>query len=342
MPVINLRTFDTYADGDPIVVDPTKNIVAITGSPTAQNASAIHGARGGKFHAASPAEAVVFGANAVDTVSYYGTIDTAGGGTASIGAVKNGSTFLARIRANSSGTKWDIADQAGTLQDDTPTTLYTAGQPFRHDVQWAYSAGNITVEVRIFLGSNVEGFIPDGTLGPVTFASAAAPNRFSVGSVNTAWAVSIDTYRQYGDISAWPVPYNVAAALSMRPVLEVSDTGWAMGSGTNNATNRVNAQADASDATFVISAASGTSTERVWLGPGISPDSAQVICRADITGAGPTLHFKLYEGIASATVLQDFTIPVTTTITDHVVAFSPGTISAIHDWNNLYYEYVAA
>lgn len=341
MPVTGLRTYDTYTEGEAIVVDATRNIVAVSGAPTAQSASAIHGVRGAKMHAVTPAEAVIYGANPTDTRSFYGVIDTEGGGTATFGAIKNGATFLARIRGNSTGDHYDLADQAGTTVYDTTAITYTAGTNYRIDVQWSYSAPQLTVEARIFQGANVEGYIPDEVLGPNTFAVAAAPNRFSVGSVSSSWAVSIDTVREYGDALAWPVPFLSSAALSMRPVREVSNTNWAMGSGTNNATNRVNAQSDASDATFIISAAAGTSTERVALGPGITPDTAQVKVRADITGAGPTLHFKLYEGEASATVLEDFTIPVSTTLNDHIISFNALTIAAINDWTNLYYEYVA-
>lgn len=337
MALQNLRSFETYANGDPIVVDATKNIVAITGSPTVSTAAAVHGNNGARCHSGVVGgEAVTYGAAAVDTRSVYGEIQTAGAGTATVCAVKNGSTFLARVRANPTGTKWDIADQAGTAQA-TSTGTYAVGTPFRIDMQWSYSSGNITVTVRLFQAGNTENYAPDETIGPVTFASAATPNRWAFGTVNSAWAIDFDTVREYGDTSTWPVPFAATAALSQRPVLSVGTvTGWTVTGTSNHAT----ALADETDTTY-IQAGGGTSTERFWLGAGVVPDSDTLLVRCDETAPGGTLTFKLYEGIGSSTPLETIVVPVTTTLANYSISLNPATVAAVQDWTNLYFEWVA-
>lgn len=336
------RTFESYADGDPIVVDVTKNIVAVTGTPTANTAAATHGTKGARCHSGVVGgEAVSYGALPVDARSVYGEIQTAGAGTATVAAVKNGSTFIARIRANPTGTQWELTNFDGSSVLDSTTIDYAVGTPFRIDMLWTYSAPNITVEARIFQGGNVEGYVPDETLGPNTFAAASSPNRWAFGTINSAWAIDFDSVREYGDTSAWPVPWTASASLSQRPVMEVGTTvGWT-GVSTNTTAGRVAALADESDATYVQSAASGTSTLRHWLGAGIVPDSDNLLIRVDETAPGGTLHFKLYEGRDSSAALEDITVTVTTTLSNFTVGLAPATVAAVDDWTNLYYDLIA-
>lgn len=333
MALVDTRTFESYASGDPIVVDPAKKIVAITGTPTAQSASAVHGAIGAKCHSGVVGgEAISFSALQTDTRSLYGRIDTAGAGTATLAAIKNGSTFLGRIRANPTGTKFELTDQSAAFIDPS-SDLYTVAQDFRFDIQWDYAAGTLDVECRIFLGANVEGFDPDDIVSG-SFASAAAPNRFAVGTVNTAWAASFDTIRDYGgSIEAWPVPYLVAADDVQVPVRLESSVGWTNQGG---ASSKVAALTDGLDTTYIQSASSGTSRDKYWLGPGITPDTANVVARGALTGASTgTQTVEVFEG---ADLIGVLTIPLTTTLTTHTVPFTAPMVAGIADWTNLYVD----
>lgn len=337
MGLVDTRTWETYAAGAAVVVDSTKNITAVTGNPTVETAAAQHGTKGLRCHSgAVGGEAVGFGAGPIGGRQFYGTIVTAGAGTCVIGAVKNGATYSARIRLNPTGTHFDLTNFDGSVVEDTTANTYAVGTPFRIDVVWNYAAGNIEVEARIFTGSNVEGFKPDDTLGPITFASAVVPNRFQIGTVNTAWAVDFDTISEYADDTVWPVPYVSTAALSMRPVLEISNTNW---TNVGGATDRTAALADASDSTLMQSAAAGTSSNKQWLGPGVTPDTAALHVKCALTTAwSGTFQAKVYEGTNPGVLKETLTVPVTTTLTDQVVAINPALYS---DWTNIYVELVA-
>lgn len=335
MSLVDTRTFETYASGDPVIVDPAKNIVAVAGVPTAQSAAAIHGANGLRCHTGTAGgENVSFGATSpTGAWSTYFTLVTAGAGAAVPIAVKNGSTFLGRVRLNPTGTQFELTDGPATTTIDSTTIDYAVGQDVRVDLMYAYAAPNITLEARIFVGANVEGFVPDEVLGPGTVASSAAPNRVQVGTVNTAWAIDFDTIRQYDDNSAWPVPYLSTAALSMRPVANATQTGWTV----TGASSMWAALADESDASYIISATSGTSTGKFWLGPGIVPDSSIIHIKCDITGTITSATVKIYEG---ATLITTKTVPVTTTMTDLTLSLTGPEVALIGDWTNLFGEII--
>lgn len=93
---------------------------------------------------------------------------------------------------------------------------------------------------------------------------------------------------------------------------------------------------DASDSTYVESPAlTSTATEmRVRLDPATTRANLSVTFRVAQDTAGTIVaKGRIYQG---NTMLQEWTLPTTTSPADQVCALSAGTIAAITDWGNLY------
>lgn len=205
MSLTETHTFEEGTDGS-AVPSGANDVIAIGGSPKYAAAAAVHGSLGVLFTGAN-ADTINYSAPSSGQRSGYLVIhsDAAASNTI-IAGIRATSAYMCRIRANSANGKFEITNQASGVQA-TSSSSYTVGQTFRADVRWDYSAGSITVTLRLFLGANSEGDTPDETVGPVTFASASTPNRFTWGSSTAGWNVYGDTDRGYDDIATWPAAF---------------------------------------------------------------------------------------------------------------------------------------
>jgi hypothetical protein len=335
--------FENYTEGQAAVVG-VNSVVATSGTAVATSAAAFHGSFG--LHT-SAGGVVDYACTSSGTASVYGRVNTTGSASAMALCLRNGGTYIARIRALNTSNLFDIADQGSTSQG-TSAGVWANGTKWRLDIQWTYAAPNITVTLRVFLGitgtGSIEDFTPASTVGPVTFAAVSAPNRVSLGPQTVTWDLHYDTLRIYNDTSAWPTPFaGTAPSATGVPAAVSANTGaWVDNAG--GTTGLITSQTDALDSTYIAApTTTGGHPIRYQITPMIAGASASITARMALSGAvTDTTVVNLYEG---STLRQTWTHgtdfgPVTTTITDYVLAFSTGTIAAITDWTNLYLEYV--
>lgn len=171
--------------------------------------------------------------------------------------------------------------------------------------------------------------ITGGTTLTPSFTAGSAPQLYTVQATVTdnGGATASDTVE---------IRVPVSGATTMVPLaLNGSGTGtWTIGggSGTEGA-----AMADSSDSTYVESpTVTGSETNRRWrLAPSATKASGSFVVRMATDSGTANTTVRLYEG---GTLRQSWTQALTTTITDYTFSLSSGTVSAITDWGNVFYE----
>lgn len=172
--------------------------------------------------------------------------------------------------------------------------------------------------------------VTGGTTDSPTFPAGTAPQRYVVRHTATD-NLGATGYAE----TEVRVPVSGSTAVSPEPA-----DGTGVGSWTNvgGASTEGAALADASDSTYVESAAvTGVEQTRRWrLFPSQTRATGTITIKVsqDVAGA-ITAKARLYEG---STMRQEWTLTTTTTPTDQVLTLSAPTIAAITDWGNLYLE----
>ncbi len=138
---------------------------------------------------------------------------------------------IAVIRAHGPSGFWDIGDNGGLMQD-RGTIPFAAGEQYRLDWQFSYpvpgEAASLTL--RIFIGDNIEGTVPDETLtAPSIMPINSAPlYQIRFGPNGTGYSGHHDTIRFWNDtVADWPGPYVVAAGGWQEKSMKVWDgSAW--------------------------------------------------------------------------------------------------------------------
>ena len=169
--------------------------------------AAVHGAMGVRV-AAGVTGALGWDVPSSGQASIYWPGYTSSATNSVLLSLRDGSSFRARLRANMTNGKYEITDVSNVVKA-TSTVGLNDLLPTRTDWRWSWNSGTseITVEVRLFIGTNVEGTVADDTLGPVTYTVTTAPNRFYIGTTTADWTIYNDTVRLYDDVTTWPAPY---------------------------------------------------------------------------------------------------------------------------------------
>lgn len=231
MSLVTTVTFDSGTDGVDIASG-DEGSLSQGGITRYEADAAVHGAMGIRL-VTGQADSISWGAAGSGQASVYWKGYSVGTGSSVMWTLRNGSTMLCRFRTNATTGKYEITDDANALIATSAASI-NGLQSGRADVRWVASGGNLTVTVRLYLDTNIEGDTPDETMSPAAFGVASAVNRFYLGSTAATWQYDIDTIRLYDDVVTWPDAY----AASIPPPTVV----YVMVGNTTNTTATVRAK----------------------------------------------------------------------------------------------------
>lgn len=211
MTLTNTYTFESGSDGTAFSVG-TEDTVATSGAKY-NAAAAVHGSMGVSDAVGSTGSAG-WSVGSQGQVSLYWPGYTIGTGNGIMFTLREGGNIKLRLRGNTTSGKYEITDSANAVLA-TSTTSLSATTPARTDWRWEWNGttGVVTLTIRLFIGANIEGSVPDEVLGPVTTTlSPSLPlSRFYLGTTSSSWQIMMDTLRIYDDVTTWPESFVVSA-----------------------------------------------------------------------------------------------------------------------------------
>lgn len=198
-------TFEGGTDGTALVVGDEGS--AAVSNMAYETDAAVHGAMGVRV-VAGVTGALGWTVPSSGQASVYWPGYTVAATNSVLYTLRDGSSFRARLRANVTTGVYELTDVSNVLLASSTVGL-NGLLPARADWRWQFNSGTseLTVEIRLFIGANVEGTVADDVIGPVTYSVTTAPNRFYIGTTTASWTIYTDTVRLYDDVVTWPEPF---------------------------------------------------------------------------------------------------------------------------------------
>lgn len=254
-----VHNYDEGVDGAAVLADTPPGVDGITGvaaNPTYSSAAALHGPRGVLVPAGTGGGTLRYDNPypPAHTGSLYVRSVRRGASDSRIVTFQNGATVLAQLVISTVGTI-RIADAAGTVLAETPVRA-RVNRWTRIDWQATWDGTDLAVDVRYFVADpeSADTYTTASTSTSSPVPAAVTPDTLRVGSSSSGWQIHFDTLRTFGDVTAWPAPFNPAVVHVLSLIGETSPAGALVSSMVFNAATAdlaLSQAADMSGATFL-------------------------------------------------------------------------------------------